>query len=177
MPKQEKVLVIDPDKCTGCHSCEMACSAKHFGKCSPYLSRIRIHDFGMVGTYVPVTCQACEDAPCIKVCPMNARIRIESGAVITDESKCIGCRACTYACPFGAPVINPESGKTMSCDLCMDDELGPWCAKACTLQEAIRFVNIEDAARARGRDMASIIKKEIEPPAQDDGDFVFSFSV
>jgi len=178
MPKQEKVIVIDPDKCTGCHSCEMACSIKHFGKCSPNLSRIKVHDFGDVSTNVPVMCQACEDAPCIKVCPMNARIRIESGAVVTDENKCIGCRACIYACPFGAPVINPETGKTMSCDLCMDDEMGPWCVKACSMQQALKFVDSTDAARAKGRDWASVIKEDFEPPAQEgDGDFAFSFSV
>jgi Fe-S-cluster-containing dehydrogenase component len=38
--------------------------------------------------------------------------------VVTDEDRCIGCRACAYICPFGAPVVNPDSGKTMTCDLC-----------------------------------------------------------
>lgn len=105
---KRKVIVVDPDKCVGCHSCEMACSLKNFQKCSPLLSRIRIQEFREVNTYIPIVCQACENAACIKVCPMGARIRLESGAVITNESACIGCRACIYACPFAAPVVNLE---------------------------------------------------------------------
>lgn len=178
MAQQRKVIVVDPDKCTGCHSCEMACSIKHFGKCSPYLSRIRIHEFRHVNTYIPVTCAACEDPVCIKVCPTNARLRLASGAIVTDESKCIGCRACTYACPFGAVVVNPENHKSMSCDLCMDDEMGPWCVKACTLQKALQFVDINDAARAKGRSWTNIMMEDFQPPQQEgDEDFSFSFSV
>ncbi|MCD6567719.1 MAG: 4Fe-4S dicluster domain-containing protein [Dehalococcoidia bacterium] len=158
-----KVIVIDPNKCTGCHSCELACSIKHFAKCSPLLSRIRIQEFRDVNTYIPITCLGCEDAPCIKVCPMGARVRLESGAVVTNEDACIGCRACIYTCPFGAPVVNPESGKTMSCDLCNDDEMGPWCVKACTMQGALQFVDIEKCARNAGQDFAFTLKEEYKP--------------
>ncbi len=163
--KEERIIVIDPDKCTGCHSCEMACSMKHFHLNNPLYSRIRIHEFRDVNTFIPVMCQACEDAPCMKVCPMNARIRLESGAVVTDENLCIGCKACISACPFGAPVINPDTGKTISCDLCMGDELGPWCVFACTMQEALRFVDAKDAAKAKGRQWAKITAQGYEPPA------------
>lgn len=175
--KEEKVIVVDPDKCVGCHSCEMACSVKHFNKCHPYYSRIRIQEFRDVNTFVPILCQACEDASCMKVCPMNARTRLLSGAVVTDENRCIGCRACVYACPFGAPVVNPENGKTMSCDLCVDDEKGPWCVKACTMQGALNFVYAEDAARAKGRDWAKLLKEQLGPPKTEGSDFAFSFSV
>lgn len=114
----------------------------------------------------------------MKVCPTNARIRLESGAVVTNEDQCIGCRACTYACPFGAAVVNPENSKSMSCDLCMDDELGPWCVKACSMQKALQFVDSQDAAKTKGRGWANIVKKEFEPPAQEgDQEFGFSFSV
>lgn len=178
MAKQQKVIVINPDKCSGCHSCEMACSIKHFSKCSTYLSRIRIHEFRDVNTFIPITCMACEDATCMKVCPTNARLRMENGAVVTDQDRCIGCRACTYSCHFGASVVNPETGKTMSCDLCEDDELGPWCVKACTMQKALTFVPVGDAARAVGRDWAKVVMQEFAPPKQDgEEDFGFSFSV
>jgi Fe-S-cluster-containing dehydrogenase component len=176
MAQQKKVIVIDPNKCTGCHGCEMACSIKHFSQCSSFLSRIKIHEFRDVNTFIPITCMACEDAVCMKVCPENARVRMESGAVVTDEDRCIGCRACTYSCPFGASVVYPETGKTMSCDLCKDDEFGPWCVKACTMQQALVFVPIGDAARAKGRDWAKIVKDEYAAPAQEsDKEFGFSF--
>jgi Fe-S-cluster-containing hydrogenase component 2 len=59
----------------------------------------------------------------------------------------------------------------------MDDELGPWCVKACTMQQALQFVDARDAARAKGRDFATMLKEQNEPPHQDDADFSFSFSV
>jgi len=175
--KTRKVIVVDPDKCVGCHSCEMACSIKHFNVCSPYYSRIRIQEFREVNTFIPVTCQACEEASCITVCPMNARYRLESGAVVTDEERCIGCRACIYSCPFGAPVVNPDTGKVMSCDLCLDDELGPWCVKACTMQKALQFVDAADAATAKGREWARLLKEEYQPPGAGEDEFGFSFNV
>ena len=154
----EKIILIDPDKCTGCHRCEIACSIKHFGVCSPSYSRIKIHEFLDVNTFIPVTCQACEDAICINVCPMNARVRQASGTVVTDEERCVGCRGCIYACPFGASMVNPETGKTMSCDRCVDDESGPWCVRACKMHKAITFVKANDAAGARGREWARRLK-------------------
>lgn len=171
----KKVIVIDPDKCTGCHSCEMACSMKHFGVCGTAYSRIRVHEFRDINTFIPMMCQGCEDAPCMKVCPMNARIRIENGAVVTDEEKCIGCRACMYACPFGAPVVNPETGKIMTCNLCADDELGPWCVRACTMQQALMLVDEKDAARAKGREWATLVKEQYAPPVKEEQEFEFSF--
>lgn len=178
MARQEKVIVVDVDKCAGCHSCEMACSIKHFGKCSPYLSRIRIQEFREVNTFVPIVCMACEDPACAKVCPMNARVRLTSGALITLEDRCVGCRACIQSCPFGAAVVNPENGKAITCDLCGDDEKGPWCVKACSMQKALVFVDAEDAARAKGRDWAKLLKEEHAPLAEeDDEDFGFSFNL
>lgn len=167
MQKTERVIVIDPDKCTGCHSCEMACSMKNFGKCHPTLSRIRIQEFREVNTFIPVNCQACEEALCMKVCPMGARIRLESGAVVTNEEACIGCRACMYICPFGAPVLNPENGKTMTCDQCSSEE-EPWCAKACTLQKAIQFVPKHQASAVKSREYAWKLKEQYKPQGSDD---------
>jgi Fe-S-cluster-containing hydrogenase component 2 len=175
-PIQGKMIVVDPDKCTGCHGCEMACSIKHFDLCSPYYSRIRIHEFRDVNTFIPLICQACDDAPCIGSCPKDARIRVASGAVVTEQSKCIGCNTCIFACPFGAPVIDPETGKTMTCDRCDDDELGPWCVKACTMQGALTYVRDIDASKARGRSWAETFKKKLEPPGRDDEGSGFQFS-
>lgn len=174
---KEKVLVIDPDKCTGCHSCEMACSMKHFGKNHPNYSRIRIQEFRDINTFIPITCQGCEEAPCMKVCPMGARMRLESGAVVTNEDACIGCRACIYVCYCGAPVINPETGKTMTCNLCEGDEMGPWCVKACTMQKALQFVPKEQVSKVAGKSFAWAMKEEFKPQAaKDDDKFGFSFA-
>lgn len=174
MQKKEMVIVIDPAKCTGCHSCEMACSMAHFGKSSSLLSRIRITEFREVNTFIPITCHVCEEALCIKVCPLGARIRLESGAVITNEEVCIGCRACIYACPFGAPVVNPESGKTMSCDQC-DGEEEPWCVKACIMQGALIYAPKCQASNVKARSFAMSLKDEYKPQVKDDGRSEFKF--
>lgn len=174
---EAKIIVVDPGKCTGCHSCEMACSMKHFGICGPNYSRVRVQEFREVNTFIPIMCQACEDAICIKVCPMNARIRLGNGSVVTDEDKCIGCKACIHACPFGAAVVNPGTGKTMSCNLCEGDEIGPWCVKACTMQGALQYMEATDAAKARGREWAKSLKKDYEVPTGEEEEFGFSFSI
>ena len=168
MDRANKVIIVDPDHCTGCHSCEMACSMQHFEVCSPLYSRIRIQEFRDVNTFIPVLCQACEDAPCIKSCPTNARIRRPTGAVVTDEQRCIGCKTCVFACPFGAITTNPRSGLPMTCDLCEGDERGPWCVAACVLQNALQFVDRTQTAHARSREWAGVVKRGYSLPGSTD---------
>lgn len=158
--KAEKIIEVDAEKCTGCRACEMACALRFFGVCGPGYSRIRIRAFSDVSAYVPVVCQACEDATCVQVCPMNARVRLGNGAVVTDEDRCIGCRACIFACPFSAAMVDPDTGKTMTCDFCKDDPHGPWCVRACAGEKALRYQNAGDTARTRSRRWARLWRDE-----------------
>ncbi len=130
-------IASDPQRCTACHRCEIACAMAHHGACRPELARIRIHCFEDPAFNVPVVCMACEDAPCIKVCPVNARVRVINGSVVTNEDRCIGCRACVYICPVASPAVNPFTGQTMTCDMCADQEDGPWCVAACRTEGAL----------------------------------------
>jgi len=171
-PKTEKMIVVNLENCTGCHGCEMACSMEHFDLCGPSYSKIRIQEFRDVNTFIPTICQACKDAVCIKSCPANARIRLDNGAVVTDEERCIGCQTCVFACQFGAIFISPVTGLPMSCDRCADSEDGPRCVEACTMQKALIFVDEADAGKQRGRKWAGNLKKEFAVPgAVDDLDF------
>ena len=103
----QRFLYIDPLKCTGCRTCELACSYT-FHKVSNYrkarLRVVRTDD----GLDKPIACHHCADAPCIKVCPTNAITRTNDGMVVVDKSKCIGCGACVEACPFGAMFMDPD---------------------------------------------------------------------
>jgi len=82
-------------------------------------------------------CQQCEDAACMNVCPAKAIYLEEStGAKIIDQNKCIGCKMCMIACPFGAVTLDPLSNKVSKCDLCVGD---PACAKFCATG-AIRYL-------------------------------------
>jgi len=76
-----------------------------------------------------VLCQQCDDAACVHSCPTDALSLNEStGVVDVDMEKCINCRMCSIACPFGNITIEPETMNVIKCDLCGGD---PVCAKFC----------------------------------------------
>ena len=141
MKAKREQLQINPKKCTACNRCTIACSMKHYGMINPKLSRIQILKFQGLELNIPVICTACENAPCVKVCPMNARVRLSNGSIETNKDVCIGCKACVYSCPTASPVLNPYTGQTMTCDMCKDDASGPWCVTACKHEGALTMVN------------------------------------
>lgn len=148
----KEIIAIDPDLCTGCKSCEMVCSLSHDHMCGSLLSRITISQWGEIAAYVPIVCQHCQDPVCETACPTKARKRVpETGAMITDERVCVGCKSCIYACPFGAPSVNPLTGKAMTCDLCSGK---PQCIMVCA-PGALRFTKSERASLERKRRVAS----------------------
>jgi Fe-S-cluster-containing dehydrogenase component len=88
----------------------------------------------------PTVCMHCEDpvAPCAQVCPVLA-ITITADGVVqqAETSRCIGCRNCVYACPFGVPKFDTDARLMKKCNLCYDrtsQGLKPWCAQACPTQ-------------------------------------------
>jgi Fe-S-cluster-containing dehydrogenase component len=153
-------LVIDLDTCVGCHACATACkewngASAISGPLSDYdpygsdpsgvwLNRVRHYE---VGTYpdnktvnFPMSCLHCEDA-CVPVCPTGASYkRAEDGIVLVDYDKCIGCKYCAWACPYGARELDTTSGTMKKCTLCVDRirdpalpeaERQPACVLAC----------------------------------------------
>ena len=123
-----KVLVFDVNKCTGCRACEIRCSFKHFRVINPAKSRIRIIKLEEDGINVPIVCNQCDDAFCMKVCPTKAiqEDRV-TGARVIDERRCLGCKTCMHACPFGALALTPDK-QLIKCNLCEGD---PDCARHC----------------------------------------------
>ena len=124
----EKTLIITPSRCTACRTCELACSFRHATNGGPGLSRIRAFMFGE-GKNQIVTCFQCDDAACVKVCPVQALVRNEdTGAIEVDRGRCIGCGLCSIACPFGHMAHDRDNDIAVKCDLCGGE---PACAAFC----------------------------------------------
>lgn len=136
-----KALTFDPKKCVACKTCEVACSLARTGRCNTSQARIDVVTFDEEGFYCPTACFQCKEAWCVKVCPASAIwIDDDLGARVVDEKKCVGCRMCTLACPFGNIFVSPE-GKAKKCDLCDGD---PKCVKFCPTQ-AIKYEPIDSS--------------------------------
>jgi carbon-monoxide dehydrogenase iron sulfur subunit len=125
-----RILVVDYEKCTGCRNCEMACSVFHTRACNPAKSAVRIVKWETRGLDVPVVCQQCEDPACANICPVQAISRhADTGAMMVDYDRCVGCRMCIVACPFGAISFDRDRRQVVKCDLCGGVE--PWCVRFC----------------------------------------------
>lgn len=100
-------IVVDLDRCIGCHGCEIACKNENNIALGEYWNKVV--ERGPFGEYpdlemyfLPTMCQQCQDAPCVNVCPTGASYRDADGMVLVDKEKCIGCKSCIMACPYGA---------------------------------------------------------------------------
>jgi anaerobic carbon-monoxide dehydrogenase iron sulfur subunit len=123
-----KILMISPEKCLGCRSCELACSFNKTNEFNPKHSAVSVITYDEAAISVPVMCMQCEDAACIKVCPVGATKRDENGAVVVDEKICIGCKICVSVCPLGNMSFNSIEKKVIKCNLCGGS---PKCEQIC----------------------------------------------
>jgi phenylacetyl-CoA:acceptor oxidoreductase 27-kDa subunit len=104
---QQWALVIDQSKCIGCGYCMMACRAHN--DVSPDITWNPVLEAGQSGdkkVYLPRPCMQCANAPCVDVCPVKASTYRPDGIVMIDYDRCIGCRYCQVACPYGARSFN-----------------------------------------------------------------------
>jgi Fe-S-cluster-containing dehydrogenase component len=149
-------MFIDPSRCIGCRACEAACRECDSHKGESMIMVDTIDRDWSVATQ-PTLCMHCEDplAPCAQVCPAQAIFISEEGVVqMADASRCIGCKNCVYACPFGVPKFDVEAKLMKKCNLCYDrtvQGLQPWCSQACPTQ-AIWYGDYEEfTQRRKGR--------------------------
>jgi len=110
-------MVIDLSRCLGCWSCAVGCKLENDEPIGIWWNRILTNGGqepdtpsgnypNIRMTYLPINCQHCDNAPCVKVCPVAALRKRDDGIVFLDWSRCIGCRYCLVACPYGIPAFN-----------------------------------------------------------------------
>jgi Fe-S-cluster-containing hydrogenase component 2 len=124
-----KFIIACFDLCTGCRICELACSMTKYGVYAPRKALLRVTTEREGLKSQPITCIQCENAICMRVCPVKAIERDEkTGAVIINEDRCIGCRECVLTCPLRIIYFDSTTKKAGKCDLCNGD---PVCVKYC----------------------------------------------
>jgi Fe-S-cluster-containing dehydrogenase component len=147
-----RVLMVNQDKCDGCMLCVVACSVAHTGTIEAARSHIQVHRTPG-GAYIPLSCHHCETASCVRACPTKACHLDEEGlAVVIDATRCIGCRTCVVACPFGHAHYDRVLRVSTKCDYC-DGE--PECARVCA-RGAIEYVYSEESSHTKRREAAAV---------------------
>ncbi|MFA6956172.1 MAG: DmsC/YnfH family molybdoenzyme membrane anchor subunit [Thermoanaerobaculia bacterium] len=132
-------FLFDPDRCTGCEACRIACGIEN--------NEGRDTGWRTISTFNPqrhpelptrhlsLACNHCDTPACALGCPAAAYDRDETtGAVLLDPEKCIGCRYCSWVCPYDAPKFNESSGVMTKCTFCaprLAEGGQPACTAAC----------------------------------------------
>ena len=174
-----KAIFRDMGACVNCKACIIACKVKHMSSVYPVSlaiaeakgrNLINIYQCGpeirgdrVYQSFVSIACMHCEDAPCIRVCPVTAIYKDgQTSITLVDREKCIGCKVCLWVCPYGAPSFD-EDGKLVLCDLCiarLREGKKTACEAACPA-DAIFVGSPEEIAELRAKKAAERIDRGI----------------
>ncbi len=179
---QQWAFVVDLRKCDGCQRCTKACQEAHYlGKDQTWIKVYTMQDAAGRTHYMPRLCMHCENAPCVRVCPVGATYRNPEGVVLVNQSTCIGCRTCMAACPYEARYFNWEKppaapstlnnpmpefpvpqqkGTVGKCILCVHNtQVGklPVCVEKCPM-EALYVGDLKADVLTNGRETVKLSK-------------------
>jgi anaerobic dimethyl sulfoxide reductase subunit B (iron-sulfur subunit) len=156
---KQLAFYFDADACIGCKACQVACQDKN--NLAPGTRWRRVFNYGggswinngttlvpsqVFSYYVSTACMHCADATCTDICPAGAMSKNADGVVAIDAAKCIGCRYCEWACPYGAPQFDEAKGVMTKCDMCADLQAQgqkPACVDACVMR-ALDFGDVDE---------------------------------
>ncbi|MEE8472866.1 MAG: 4Fe-4S dicluster domain-containing protein [Dehalococcoidia bacterium] len=165
-------MVIDLKRCIGCYGCQISCKMENATPPGILYARVSKEEIGEFPNVrrasIPMLCMHCASPPCQEVCPSGATSQRPDGIVEIDDKKCVGCRYCMMACPYGARYYhakvrsyfpgqgltpyeewgyrNHPTGVVEKCDFCQDRLAAgqePACAASCP-SHARFFGDLED---------------------------------
>ena len=162
-------MVIDKRRCIGCHSCTVACRTWNQLPIdivyNPVLSEGTRGKFPKVHrTWTPMLCQHCAKPACVPACPTGASIQDEDGTVWVDYKKCMACKVCVNACPYGMRDVSKTEEFfhrfVRKCTFCrnarqLDPDAQPYCVKTCH-QKARIFGDLDDPNSEVSKIVASV---------------------
>ena len=179
--KKQYAFYFDAEKCSGCKTCQIACKDKNNLDIGILWRRVYEVSKGEwsgengvwsnnIKTYnISLACNHCEDPICVDVCPTKAMSKNKDGIVTVTNDKCIGCRYCEWACPYGSPQYEEKKGKMTKCNLCEDyigENLNPSCVDACPMR-ILDFGELKDIKNRHGYgdDLYPLPKSSVTNPA------------
>jgi len=151
------MIVVKAAQCLGCKTCEIACAVEHSASRELFdairedpapASRVDVQQGE--GFVVPLQCRQCENAPCVAICPTHALHREDPDSpVLLEHDRCIGCKWCVLACPFGVIRLDSRQRAIIKCDQCIErlrrGEL-PACVSSCPTG-ALEFKSQEEVVK------------------------------
>lgn len=146
---------VNMERCIGCRTCQVACKDRHGIQLAG--TRPRRVDTFETGSFPSadlfhrvISCNHCDNPACVAACPTAAMHVADDGVVLHDDSRCVLCRSCMMACPYGAPQYDVQTDMIVKCDSCKplrNAGMNPTCVDAC-VQRALEFGDIEQLRAA-----------------------------
>jgi DMSO reductase iron-sulfur subunit len=150
----QKGFLFDINKCTGCHVCQIACALENeleFNRSWRQIITYNENRYPELSFFhLSLACNHCGDPPCMKYCPALAYYKDnESGMVVLEARKCIGCNYCSWVCPYDAPEYNETTGIMEKCTLCqhrLQEGLDPACSTLCPT-DALQYGDVQETEK------------------------------
>lgn len=172
---KQMAFYYNANACVACRTCQIACKDRSNLPTGVNWRRVyqyeqgswvpdpadstRLIPSGVAITPLSIACMHCQNPKCVEICPTQAMYKSTDGVVLIDQNKCIGCRYCEWACPYGAPQFDESKGVMTKCDFCQDLTAAgqnPVCVDACVMR-VLDYGDLEEL-RAKYGGMA-----EMEP--------------
>ncbi|MDO4458788.1 MAG: 4Fe-4S dicluster domain-containing protein [Clostridia bacterium] len=158
-------FLFDQNLCIGCNACQMACKDGHDLELGLFFRRVNTFEYTddngkTIYTHYSGACNHCENPACVNKCPTGAMFVQADGTVGHDDSRCIGCGVCTWACPYKAPKLSHKTGRAAKCDSCYsrrNEGKEPLCVEAC-LTHCLKFVNLDALSEEEKADCTNTLE-------------------